>query len=123
MMIEGYLDEAKRPTVKITLNGKTTTLALNAIIDTKFDGDLCLPIEVAVQLGLEPVEVIEIKKADEEIEKKLLFAGQLDWFREELDVDIILHNSSDVLLGTRPLKNCQVSIDFLENTVKIDKMM
>lgn len=122
-MLEGYLDDTKRPKIQVCVDGKSSTLSITALIDTKFDGDLCLPMEVAVQLGLEPSEVVEVRKSDGKIVKTLIFAGKLEWFQELIDVDIVLHDSSEALLGTHLLEKTRMGIDYLENRVFIEKLM
>ena len=122
-MIEGYLDEAKRPRIDISVDGRSSSLSLEAIIDTKFDGDICLPVEIAVQMGLEPAEVVEVRKPDGEIVNKILFAGKMEWFKEGIDIDIFIHDTKDVLLGTRLLQECKLEINYHENKVRIEKLM
>lgn len=48
----GYVDKYLQPKIKIQVNGLLKGLQLDAIIDTGFNGDLCLPIGVAIQVGL-----------------------------------------------------------------------
>ena len=47
------------------------------MVDSGFDGFLCLPIEVAVGLGLELVTTIPVELADGTVnENELVFAGK-----------------------------------------------
>lgn len=116
----GYLDEAKRPKVRVNVDGRRTSLSIEALLDTEFNGDLCLPVEVAVQLGLEPVQVIEVEKADGKIEHALVFSGYLEWFNHSREVDILLTDASESLIGTRLLEQTKVTIDFVANVVMIE---
>ncbi len=43
--MEGYIDKYRHPKVVVMVNG----VAIDAIVDAGFDGDLCLPTEVAIQ--------------------------------------------------------------------------
>ena len=53
------------PTATVEVIGSRQTMELTAIVDTGFDGDLCIPIRVAVPLGLELVgeEFVELATA------------------------------------------------------------
>ena len=52
-MLEGYVDESRQPRVAITLVGPDEQLlAVDAVIDTGFDGSLCLPTTLAAQVEL-----------------------------------------------------------------------
>jgi len=43
------------PTANLDVSGSRGSIRITAIIDTGFDGYVCLPTSVAVQLGLELV--------------------------------------------------------------------
>lgn len=53
MANNGYVDELNRPRLTINVIGDRAEAKLDALIDTGFDGSLCLPLSIAVQLGLE----------------------------------------------------------------------
>ena len=53
MIIEGYLDENNQPRIRVIATGIRMETSLDAIIDTGFDGHLCLPVQIAIQVGLE----------------------------------------------------------------------
>jgi predicted aspartyl protease len=56
-MIEGHIRESGTPVVPlqvIGIGGRTATV--EGILDTGFDGFLCLPIPIAVTLGLELID-------------------------------------------------------------------
>ncbi|RMH68864.1 MAG: hypothetical protein D6675_14620 [Gemmatimonadetes bacterium] len=116
----GFLDDAKRPKIKLNVDGRRTSLSVVALIDTEFNGDLCLPVEVAVQLGLEPVQVVEVEKADGSIENTLVFSGFVEWFGESREVDILLTDAPESLIGTRLLEQTRMTIDFVEKMVMIE---
>ncbi|MFQ6061959.1 MAG: hypothetical protein ACE5J9_02125, partial [Methanosarcinales archaeon] len=56
-MIEGYFNESGYPCIDLIVFGNRGNYPIEAIIDTGFDGDLCLPIQIAIQIGLELVSV------------------------------------------------------------------
>lgn len=122
-MIEGIIQEAGTPILELRIIGKgDTEIATGGILDTGFDGFLCLPIPLAVSLGLELINVTRTELADGTIvEDELVFAGLAEWDGAVIDVDILLTRSRDVLIGTAFLKGYQVQLDYQANTVRIEK--
>lgn len=92
-------------------------------LDTGFDGFLCLPIPLAVSLGLELIDVTRTELADGTVmENELVFAGRAEWDGAVMDVDILLTRSGDVLIGTAFLKGYRVQLDYQAHTVQIEKV-
>ena len=52
MIARGYINANRLPRIKVKVIGGRASTSLEAIIDTGFDGDLCIPIGIAVQVGL-----------------------------------------------------------------------
>ena len=70
---------AGTPIIPITVIGKET-VSMEGILDTGFDGFLCLPIAIAVSLGLELTKVVRTELANGTIvEDELVFSGKADW--------------------------------------------
>jgi clan AA aspartic protease len=100
--------------------GRTATV--EGILDTGFDGFLCLPIPLAVTLGLELTDVSSAELADGTvIEDELVFTGQAEWDGTVIRVLIVLTRSEDVLIGTAFLQGYVVQLDYTANTVRIEK--
>ncbi len=100
------------PTTRIEAIGTRQTLALTAIVDTGFDGYLCLPIRLAVQLGLELVGEQLIELADGTQRNELVFAGSVELLGEKRAVKIMLTASEDALIGTSLLNHYSIAIEF-----------
>jgi len=107
------------PTARIEAIGNRQTLALTAIVDTGFDGYLCLPVRLAVQLGLELIGDQLIELADGTQRKELVFAGSVGFFGATREVQIMLTNSEDALIGTSLLNHFPVTIEFPGGQVKV----
>jgi len=122
-MIEMTIREAGTPVLAIKVIGRGgDEIAVEGILDTGFDGFLCLPIPLAVSLGLELIDVTHTELADGTIiEDELLFAGRAEWDGTVVDVDILLTRSQDVLIGTGFLRDYQVELDYSRNKVRIER--
>ncbi len=92
--------------------GSRASVPLTAIVDTGFDGDVCVPTGVAVSLGLELIGENQVELADGTVQKKLLFAGSVDFLGERRPVQIYLTDSEDALIGTSLLADCRLVVDF-----------
>lgn len=121
-MIEGYISSSGAPVIKIKVKGRRDEVAVEGILDTGFDGYLCLPIPTAVSLGLELIKVVRTELADGTIlEDELVFAGKAEWDGSMVETDILLTRSQDVLIGTGFLRGYQVRLDYSKDKVWIER--
>ena len=107
------------PTAKADIISSRKTIAITAIVDTGFDGDVCLPTRLAVQLGLELVGELTVELADGTLKDELVFAGSVRFFDITREVKILLTNSEDALLGTSLLNHYPVSIEYPGGRVRL----
>jgi clan AA aspartic protease len=117
--MEGYVDEFGQPKIEATFIGPAGKIITEAIIDTGFSGDVCLPIPIAIQLGLQLRGSQEILLADGTRKSTLLFAGQVILDREPEEVRIFLTELSDVLIGTQLLRSRTLEVNFKTGHVSI----
>ncbi len=100
------------PTFDLEVMGARARVPITAIIDTGFEGDICLPTALAVSLGLELTGQIEVELADGTVKRQLVFRGSAHLLGETREVAIYLTDSDDPLLGTALLAGCRLTIDF-----------
>jgi clan AA aspartic protease len=118
--IRGYFDQDYQPRVSITVRGARTAVTLEAVIDTGFDGFLCLPLTIAVELGLELHGTQWVELADGSVKRDLFFSGQAGFAgRPGEQVEISLTDSEDALVGVEFLAECRLEIDFPKGVVRI----
>jgi clan AA aspartic protease len=98
--------------------GARQSVELTAIVDTGFDGHLCVPIHQAVQLGLELIGEQWVELADGTRRKELVFAARVELFSQEQEIELMLTESEDALIGTRLLNRYRMSITFPGGRVK-----
>lgn len=123
-MITGRINQALSPILRITVYGNKGEVTVDGILDTGFDGFICLPIAVAVPLGLELINVTDSELADGTVvEDELVFAGKVLWDGEVIDVDVVLTKSADTLIGTVMLMNSDVRLNFHTGEVRIERVI
>lgn len=115
----GYVDEYGQPKIKLVVRGQKQQQAIEAVVDTGFNGHLCLPLPIAVQLGLELAGYQFVELADGSVHRDLTFAGKAIFDNQEVDAEISLTNSEDALLGTGLLQGQRLEIGFASRSLTI----
>lgn len=119
--IRGHLDDYHQPRVAITVRGARRDITLEAVIDTGFDGQLCLPVPLAIELGLELYGAQQTELADGSIKSGLVFLGRAGFVgRSSQEVEILLTESDDALLGVGFLMAWRLEIDFPQRIVHLN---
>lgn len=108
------------PRTDIAVGGLKGSAKLRAVIDTGFDGYLCLPVEVAENLGLELVGRMPTILADGSEKEELVFAGWVE-FLEKRQTVVISVTTDEALIGTSLLADCNLAIDFAAGTVNLSR--
>ena len=119
--MKAYLDQYGQAVVEVILKGSRTDIVDKAVIDTGFDGDICLPVHLAIQLGLELKSVQVVELADGSRKNELVFTGFITVNGEKSEIEILLTNSKDTLLGTGLLYDKILKIDFVKGDVGITR--
>ena len=63
-MMRGYFDNRGRPRIAVSLFGTRAEITIDAVIDTGFEGALCVPVPLAIPLGLELHGWVDYEFAD-----------------------------------------------------------
>lgn len=98
-MIQGCVDEYGTPEVELTVRGMRGAITTPATVDTGFDGEVSLPIELAVALGLELVGFAFIELGDGTVNRELVFLGTASIGGVQKEIEIFLTDSEEALLG------------------------
>ena len=121
--MNSYFDEFSHLIVDIEVKGSLESVVVSAFIDTCFDGYVCLPTEIAIQLGLllSAYELFEL--ADGTEKRELVFLGSAKFVNEKEDtpVEIVLTESSDTLVGIAMLSEMKMKVDFKKRSIKMEK--
>lgn len=105
MQLVGYIDALGQARLPLSIRGSRTSVTLDLALDTAFSGDLCLPIPIATQLGVELITTQKFELADGSIQEELVFLG-FATLEAERPVEIVLTDSEEALLGTGLLAGC-----------------
>lgn len=109
------------PMTNLIVIGSRGAVPITALIDTGFDEYVCLPIRLAVTLGLELIGTQEIELADGTQKDELVFAGSVRFLGRTRKVRISLTQSEEALVGTGLLADCRLTIDFPTERVQITR--
>ena len=116
--MEGYIDEYGQARGNIAVSGRKMGITVSPVTDTGFDGDLCLPLPIAIQLGLELSGSMEAELADGTVKKELVFTDLTKFGEETKEAEINLTESMDALMGTKMFS--YLEIDFDGKRVKVE---
>jgi clan AA aspartic protease len=108
------------PRAEVEVGGSKGKVAIEAIVDTGFDGHLCIPVEVAVHLGLELNGAVIYELADGSRKRELTFKANAHFLGSTRRVTVSL-TDADALIGTQLLADCRLVIDFPKNTVSVTR--
>lgn len=117
----GHVDEQGWPLLTVRIKGARTEVLLEAVIDTGFDGSLCVPVEVAVQLGLDLVGFQTVEYADGRQSRELVFLGSVILGDQEKQLEISLTEAQEALIGTALLADYTLEINFSQKSVLLRK--
>lgn len=117
--MKGYIDERGMGRAEVTVIGGRQSIVIDAVVDSGFNGDLCLPTQTAIQLGLELCGLQRVELADGAKKKELIFAGEAIFDNRQRWVEIFLTDSEDTLIGAGLLAGHVMTIDYVERTLEI----
>lgn len=121
-MIKGKVNPNGTPVVDVRIIGRRGEIVLEGVLDTGFDGYICLPITKAVALGLELIDLESSELADGTIlEDEPIFLGEMEWDGAIIEVYIVLTKSVDALIGTALLWGMDMRVNYATGELTIEK--
>ncbi|MDI6794715.1 MAG: hypothetical protein QME81_17920 [bacterium] len=111
-MVEGYVDIYGSPMIDLVVEGKLSKAKVPVVVDTGFNGDLCLPIPLGIDLGVQLIDTAQVELANGSVSEELVFAGRAQLGERGKPVEIYLTRSKEALIGTRLLRDEVLRIDF-----------
>ena len=118
-MIKGFVNEDLEPVVEVGLVAGDKVERTFAIIDTGFNGYLCLAENLIDKMDLSYIGTDLFELGNGETVENDVFSGRIIFDEIECDALVILSTSSDVLIGTSLLKAKTLFIDFIDRRVEV----
>ena len=96
-------------------NGKKVEL----LIDTGFNGSLCLPRSLMPELGLKKISEEEIFGIGLHTEVVDIAIANIIWFGQQTEIEILINDGDDRLLGSELLDGKILRINYRNKKVSI----
>ena len=118
----GRVDRMGRALVTIKLRPREgeRAIAIAAWVDTAFTGELVLPSREIERLGLSQSSAIMAGLADGNEVILEAFSCLIEWFDEELQIEVVESNGALPLLGIGLLHGHRLEIDYHMRTLVIE---
>lgn len=118
MKIKGFIDDNLSPRIPFRSSDGVT---IHLVVDTGFNGALCLPLKLIRELKFVEVGSYEIELADGSKIASTVYSGEIIWFQKKLEVLAHATQARDGLLGTELLRGAYLELDIEANYVMITK--
>lgn len=109
------------PRVEIEVIGAQGSVRLSALLDTGFDGEICLPTYLGVTLGLVVRGQYLMEYADGRQEFAPVYEGSVQFLGETRPAEIILTDGGEPMVGTGLLVGHTLFMDFDTGEIRIEK--
>ena len=119
MQVISTIDEYGSVRVNTELIGTCSTHPVSAIFDSGFNGDIVMPQEIAVTIGLEPGGVTTVELADGYTQDLPIFLCKIDIGGIQQDAAVLLMGS-EVLIGMGLMEPFDVCMRVATSEVKIE---
>lgn len=119
--MKGFINSYGDPVFEIRLISSRGQIKREALIDTGFDGAICLPVKLAIQLGLELISEVTVEYADGTRKDELVFSGKMIWNKGTREVEIYLTKGEEVLIGRTLFYNGVLELDSVNNDITFRK--
>ncbi|MBS1797893.1 MAG: clan AA aspartic protease [Acidobacteria bacterium] len=112
----GKVNAQREPCIFVEFeNGKN----VEVLIDTGFNGALCLPRSLMPELGLKKISEEEIFGIGLHTEVVDIAIAKIMWFGRETEIAVIINDGDDRLLGSELLDEKILNINYRKKKVSI----
>ena len=115
-MISGVVSSDGTPTIEVMVADSRWT----AVIDTGFNGDLELPVQLKPQLKVRPAGQVMSFLAGGQTISEDSFAVEFPFDGQLVEAEASFVESEEILLGTRLLREYRLTVDFPQWTVTLE---
>jgi len=117
--METFFDKNNHPKIKIIVKGRKQKGKLTCLLDSGFDGYLCLPVNIAVGLGLELISIQEVQYADGRTNQELVFLITVNLDGKDQEVPATLTSSAEPLAGTSLFAEKIITFNFPKKEILV----
>ena len=118
-MIEGFVNDGLEPMVELELITEGNTEKIFAVVDTGFNGHLCLAENQIDKMDLTYAGTDLFELGNGELVENDIFSGRIIFDEKGMRCARDHITSSDVLIGTSLLKTKTFLVDFVDRKVRI----
>lgn len=117
-MITGAVDEEGVPIVQLTVAGQTWP----AVVDTGFSGDLELPLGLRRRVNARVIGRMRSLLASGQSIEENRYLVDFEFDGEQLVAEATFAPTQEILLGTHLLRHHRLEIDFVAQSVVLDRV-
>ena len=120
--MNGQVDRHGRALIAVSLipSPSAAPLDISAWIDTGFNGDLVLPQEQVISLGLTHSGTVQATLADGSVVALKTYGCQIDWFGERRYLEVVANSGMFPLLGVGLLRGHDLRINYRSDQLTLD---
>lgn len=97
--------------------------AIDCVVDTGFDGGLMLPRSFVSQLQIPIIGELTFEMVGGVRMSAEIGLGDIEWLGESREVEVIVSDAEDALIGTELLTAATLIIDYPSSSVEISRKM
>lgn len=120
-MLSAIIEQSRYPKLTLPFVAWGKQIALKFLVDTGFDSEVALSYDHADRLDLEILQYAKVTYANGESEQEIIARGKIIWFGKEVEIRVILSNDEEPAIGTRLLKGCVMTMNFINDILIIEK--
>ncbi len=116
-MMSGRVNQHREAVLKLVIIGdQSKKIAVDAVVDTGFNGDLILPIEMVLELDLSPQGYQKATLGDGTISQFRVYTGTVIWDGSKRLVEVNAATSG-VLIGMGLLEGYKLEVNTIPNGI------
>lgn len=104
------------------LNEVDEEFGFPAIVDTGYNGEVILPESKNRETNLTFLGTIDGEVATGDVVKVEFFKCRINWFDKVKEITVGATGSDNSILGTLLLTDCELGVNFRDNSVRIQRL-
>jgi clan AA aspartic protease len=110
-----------RPKIEITIRGSKRSIQIEAIVDSGFEGQFCVPMDVASWVGAVTLGWGEMELADGNKVFVPTVACDVEMLGTMASVKAFITDAQDPIIGTKLLEGFLLTVDFDSGNVQLKR--